>query len=104
MAILSKTPAEKRAIELTVAALRQYDNMKRAYEQGLRDFWSDPRFTPQELADALGSDASDLFRLHGGLKAAILSVNPEEQLSSVSDYGTFIVNEDGTLTITSTVN
>ena len=72
--------------------------MVRTYEKGLIDFWQHPRFIPQEIADELGVDASEMFRLHGLLALTIMEANPTQVLTDVASLGTFVINEDGTVT------
>lgn len=108
MSILDSRPNFNPPIELIVAKLKkraynQFRSLIDEYETGLRDFWRNKYYTPQELCDALGPEASELFILHGTIKHVILSVKPEQTLTSVDDYGAFIVNQDGTITITSDV-
>lgn len=86
---------------MTYKAREAYNFLVQQYKNGLEHFWANPVATPQALAAELGPSGAELFQLHGALKAAILAVNPSELLPEVSDYGTFTVNADGSLTIDS---
>jgi hypothetical protein len=106
MSILNREPSRTiTAAQVAENTLRQgkqaYDAMESAYEQGLQRFWKNPHATPQEISDALGTDAVEVFRLHGILGAAILAANPEATITDVATLGTFTPNEDGTITINS---
>jgi len=86
------------AIRLTEDAKRTFETMRLAYEQGLKQFWQHPRFNPQEISDALGDKAGELFQLHGILAATLKAANPSVELTNVETLGTFTVNENGTVT------
>jgi hypothetical protein len=97
------TPQQK-ANRLMRTSARQV--LKRAvsqYESALSDFWTDEELTPQQKSDALGTDAADFFAFYNELRKFIIAVSPSENLTPVSNYGTFTVNGDGTVTIDSVV-
>lgn len=91
--------AEMVVNRLKTQAYRQFQSLIENYETGLRNFWKNPNFTPQELSDALGPQAYELFALHGTIRHIIESVKPDQHLTPVSNYGAFTVNPDGTITI-----
>lgn len=39
--------------------------------------------------------------LHGTLNAVVKQVKPEQELTALSSYGSYVVNPDGSLTVTS---
>src|SRR4051812_45422786 len=43
--------------------------MLTAYQQNMKRIWRNPSATPQQVLDALGTDAAELFRLGALLKA-----------------------------------
>ena len=98
---LTKSMRANRRMKET--AFRQYKAAVRAYEDALHSFWKDEALTPQQMADALGTEASQYFQFYGALRTFILDVNPNQELTPVSSYGTFTVNQDGTVTIDSVV-
>jgi hypothetical protein len=91
------------ASRLKQQAFQQFQQLVSVYEQGLRNFWKNPHCSPQEIADALGVEAYELFQLHGAIKATILAVKPDATLTEVSAYGEYTANEDGSITIDSVV-
>lgn len=93
-------PLERVSKNLKTTAYNSFKQMITTYEDGLRKFWKNPRFTPQEISDELGNTAGELFRLHGLLYQTIKTANPETVITEVSSLGAFTINEDGTVTIT----
>tara|TARA_Y100000385_G_scaffold60759_1_gene59241 strand:+ start:1508 stop:1837 length:330 start_codon:yes stop_codon:yes gene_type:complete len=76
-----------------------FDKIKVSYSQGVQMFWNNPKATPQEIADALGPDSSEVFSLHYKLGELIASVDPSFLEERVQLIGNFVQNEDGTVTI-----
>lgn len=95
-------PLERVSKNLKSQAFNSFKQMILTYEDGLRRFWKNPRFTPQEISDELGNTAGELFRLHGLLYQTIKTANPDAVLTEVSSLGAFTINEDGTVTVTRT--
>jgi len=63
------------------------------------DFWSNPDYTPQQMAAAWGTNCGDLFRISGLTAAYIAAVR--KQTRTVLPAGwTFVVNADGSVTLT----
>lgn len=86
-------------------AYSTYKNMVDTFNNGAKLFWSNPRgLSPQQISDALGSDARELFELHGKLGTLISSIKPEDIAEGISLVGQFTYNEDGTVTINSSNN
>ena len=78
-----------------------YRKSRNRYEHGLERFWKHPSLTPQEVSDALGTNAGDLITLLGALRTFVLTLNPGANLTPPTAYGTWTVNPDGTVTINS---
>lgn len=93
-----QTP-EEISLSLKTQAKNVYNNMLNTYSRGLRLFWNNPNATPQQISNALGTDAKELFELHYKLGQLISSVDPLVVASVSSIVGQFIMNEDGTVTI-----
>jgi hypothetical protein len=74
--------------------------IKNAFNAGSINFWNNPKATPTQIADALGTDAKEVFELHYALGQLIGSVKPQVISSGLSLIGQFTMNEDGTVTIT----
>jgi len=93
------TPAQREAAKIRADAFENFSRLVAAYEYGLKQFWDNPNATPAEIAAALGTDAAEVFQLHGTLATVIRQVKPNADISSASDYGTYTVNADGTVTV-----
>lgn len=76
-----------------------FQSMVNAFNTGSRIFWSNPRATPSEIAEALGTDAKEVFELHYALGQLINSIKPESIQEGWGIIGQFTMNEDGTVTI-----
>jgi hypothetical protein len=79
-----------------------FQMMVNAFNAGAINFWNNPKSTPAEIANALGTDAREVFQLHYALGQLIASVKPEAISQGLSLIGQFTMNEDGTVTINST--
>lgn len=98
-----QTPQEI-ASNLKIQAKNIYNNMLNTYTRGVKLFWDNPNATPQEISNALGTDAKELFELHYKLGQLISSVDPIAIATGATVIGQFIMNEDGTVTITTNNN
>jgi hypothetical protein len=90
---------EKIARQIKAEARAAFKDMSDAFNKGSKLFWSNSRATPTEIAAALGSDAKEIFELHGKLGALIASIKPEAITEGSSVVGSFTTNEDGSVTI-----
>lgn len=70
-----------------------------AFNDGARLFWNNPKATPEEIAEALGGDAKEIFELHAKLGALVSDVKPSAITTGLSVVGKFSINEDGTVTV-----
>lgn len=75
--------------------------MVRNFNEGAKNFWQNSEATPEQIADALGANAAEVFYLHARLGELIALVKPEAIAEGLSVVGEFIMNEDGTVTVTS---
>jgi len=94
-----KTVPEVIAGNIKVTARQTFQSMVNAFNMGSRTFWSNPRATPSEIAQALGTDAKEVFELHYALGQLIANIKPESISSGLGLIGQFTMNEDGTVTI-----
>lgn len=78
---------------------KTFDRMVKAYNHGVAIFWQNPRATPQEIADALGDQAGEMFNLHYDLGELIFKYDMTAISDSMVKVGNFTMNEDGTVTI-----
>lgn len=77
-----------------------FQNMVNAFNEGSKIFWQNPRgLTPAQIAEALGTDAKEVFELHYALGQLIGAVKPEAIEQGLSIIGQFVMNEDGTVTV-----
>ena len=84
-------------------AIIEYKKLLEIQKNGIDMLWNDPRFSPQEIVDALGADAVKIFQVHGILTDAINQIatvdgiSPEIALPtnafSIVD-GSIVVSED----------
>jgi hypothetical protein len=95
-----QTPAQKIAVSLDAHANKTLDRMVWSYNQAMRDFWNNEEATPQEISDVWGTGAAARFIANGRLRAAINSIAPGASAEGDALQGTFTINADGTVTIT----
>jgi hypothetical protein len=94
--------AVRTANQLKQNVRQTFNAMTAAFNNGAHLFWANPKATPAELAAALGTDAREVFELHGKLGQLIASVKPEAVALGMAVVGQFEYNEDGSLNIIST--
>jgi hypothetical protein len=104
MSILDNSIPQKPASEIIannikVTTRQTFQYMVNAFNMGSRTFWNNPRATPLEIAEALGTDAKEIFELHYALGQLIANIKPENISSGLGLIGQFTMNEDGTVTI-----
>lgn len=95
------SPALMAANQLRMTTRQTFNMMAQAFNQGAQTFWKNPRATPQEIADQLGTDAKEIFELHAKLGSLLATIKPDSVVPGLSIVGAFTVNQDGTLTISS---
>jgi hypothetical protein len=93
-------PASQAAKRLITITKRTYDQMVMAFNNGSELFWANGMgATPEEVAEALGTDAQEVFYLHARLGEVLSLIRPEAIAQGVSVVGEFTMNEDGTVTV-----
>ena len=97
--ISQKPSSEIIANNIKVTARQTFQFMVNAFNNGSKTFWGNSRATPSEIAEALGTDAKEVFQLHYALGQLIVNVKPEAIAEGLSKIGQFTMNEDGTVTI-----
>lgn len=75
-----------------------YQQLVQAFNQGAQTFWKNPRVKPSEIAAALGTDAKEVFELHGKIGALLATVKPEAIAVGLEAVGEFTYNADGSVT------
>lgn len=76
-----------------------YNTMVSVFIRSSKMFWDNPNASPEEIAQALGTDAKQLFELHYKLGQFIAEVNPSDISEVSSVIGNFTINENGTVNI-----
>ena len=89
--------AKNNLLEITNST---FDRMVKSYRHGVDIFWRNPRATPQEIADALGTNAAEIFQLHYDLGELIYKYDMSAIADKMTQIGRATINEDGTVTIT----
>jgi len=93
------TPAQRIAAEIRADAYREFNRLKAVHRTGLEKFWKNEKASPQEIAAALGTDAVEVFTLHGTIANILRQVHPSVEIPTVADYGSYTANQDGSITI-----
>ena len=87
------------AKELIFTTKRTYDAMIQAFNGGSLSFWTQSPEDQQASLDVLGTNAREVFELHGKLGALLAEIDPEKIQEGLSVVGAFTYNEDGTVTL-----
>lgn len=93
-------PAVRVANQIKQQARMTFQQLVQAFNQGAQSFWNNPRVQPADIAAALGTDAKEVFELHGKIGALLATIKPEAIQPGLSVVGQFTYNQDGTVTIT----
>ena len=96
-----RPPAEKMAAERLLRMTKNtFEQMVMSFNEGSMLFWGNRMgATPEAIALELGTDAAEVFALHGKLGTLISEVKPEAIAEGLSVVGNFTMNEDGTVTV-----
>ena len=93
-------PESKRvAKELIFTTKRTYNAMIQAFNGGSLSFWTQSPEDQQASLDVLGTNAREVFELHGKLGSLLAEIDPEKIQDGLSVVGAFTYNEDGTVTL-----
>lgn len=100
---VTETPSPDHAAQvaeqLKQRARHTYQSLVHSFNQGAYVFWTNPLVSATDLAAALGSDAKEIFELHGKIGALLSTINPAAIAPGLSVVGQFTYNGDGTVTI-----
>lgn len=91
--------ADRVAQQLKQQVRMTYQQLVQVFNQGAQSFWKNPRATPSEIAAALGTDAKEVFELHGKIGALLASLKPEAIAAGAAVVGEFSYNANGTVTV-----
>lgn len=99
----NKNPSPNNPTEISkrlkTQAKNVYNTMVGMFIRTSKMFWNNPNATPEEIAEALGTDAKKLFELHYKLGQFIAEINPSDIAEVSPLIGSFTINEDGTVTV-----
>lgn len=95
----SSNPASIAAAEIRANALAAYRHLANVFATEARRFWAHPAATPAEIAAALGTDAVEVFTLHGAIGRVLAAIDPESVAAASALVRPFTYHEDGTVTI-----
>lgn len=93
------TMAQQAANSLISQTRNTFGIMVNAFNNGSNNFWNNPMVPPSSIAEALGTNAREVFELHYALGQLIGGVKPESIQRGLSIIGQFTMNEDGTVTV-----
>ena len=79
--------------------IHTFQTLANNFNTGSKMFWNNTSASPSEIAQALGTDAREVFELHYALGQLIANVKPEAINEGLSVIGQFTMNEDGTVTV-----
>lgn len=92
--------------ELIVGTIRDttlstYQQLVITQAEGIKKLWKNPQATPQQLCDAMGTDAAKVFSAHAKLTTLLLELAPMLGRTFVPALPekNFTVNPDGTVTV-----
>lgn len=95
-----QTPAQIAADHVKEHVRQTYRYIVAAFNEGTHAFWLAPGgVLAADIADALGTDAEEVFELHKKLGLFIASVAPAAITPGMSAVGVVEYNEDGTVTV-----
>ncbi len=78
----------------------QFRSLLSSFKSSFASVWSNPNLTPQQVMDAFGTDAAQLFVLAGATVTMLNTILPGTL--ALADYMppySYTVNQDGTVTI-----
>ena len=85
--------------ELLFTTKRTYEGMVHAFNQGSQAVWGASPENQQAALDFMGTDAAEVFQLHGKLGALLAEIDPDDIQEGLAIVGAFTYNEDGTVTL-----
>lgn len=92
-------PAQEAARQIRAHVQATWRRMQWSQSECFRLLWHHPTLTPQEVCDALGPEAGELFALGASLSDLILQYDPAFAPEHWQPPVTPIFHPDGTVTI-----
>lgn len=97
------TPAQVLANSAAMYA-QQMNNiwlyLQKTFQSIATFIWANPNATPQQAFDAFGVNAGDLFKLAGAYQAMVAAYTGAAPASPVPAGWSYVINPDGTVTVT----
>jgi ABC-type arginine/histidine transport system permease subunit len=90
---------EIQVLKLKNEAKTIYDKLFNGVRYSTELFWNNPSYTPQQLAEAAGTSAAELFQLHSIAINALEQAVPDSSNEIINLIKPYTINEDGTVTI-----
>lgn len=91
--------ADRVAKQIVDQARMMFQQLVFTYNEGAKSFWDNPIVAPQDIADALGTDAAEVFALHAKIGVMLESVRPDAIAPGKAVVGRFTINGDGSVTV-----
>lgn len=100
----SEEVAQRVAEQILNMSRETYNHLVRVQRQGVKAVWEHPKTTPQEVVDALGENAAKVFSYHAKITDLVkeLATNEGIDVDVLLPVNSFIVNQDGTVTLEDT--
>jgi hypothetical protein len=95
--------AKEQAIEINQLAERLMDQSVRLTAVMFDKFWNNPAVTPAEMSAAYGTNAYALFVKLATFQAMLQAIDPSYVAVVVPEKWEYVINQDGTVTITEKV-
>lgn len=95
--------AKEQAVEINQLADRLLDQSVRLTAVMFDKFWNNPAVTPAEMAAAYGAHAYTLFVKLATFQQMLQAIDPEYVVLEVPAKWEYVINQDGTVTITEKV-
>lgn len=102
----SPTPeeiAKEQVRELNALADRTIGLAESFSKKMFDHFWNNPKATPMQMSAVYGNTAYQLFVKLNIFDQAIKGINPDYVIPTIPEKYTYVINEDGTVTITEKV-
>lgn len=93
---------KQKAVEIRIKkqSVDMLQNIKQIHQQMMQIVWQNKQgLTPQQVMDAFGSDAAELFQLSNALLTMLKTVKPDDEYGNTKAPYDYTINEDGTVTI-----
>lgn len=88
------------AFRVKSESLDLFQSVKQRHQKLMRIVWQNPRgLTPQQVMDAFGTEAAELFSLSDALLNLIKTAKPDDPYGDTQIPYEFTIHDDGTVTV-----